>query len=106
MDVPLLVKYDEAAFTFLIEHQHEAGKFSIHHLARYVSFLEEEHKRDVIPIVYLKSQISAKKAKIFGTQKRTDTKYFLCPFSFVSCLVPACPDCERRSGRFIVPISK
>jgi len=52
MDVPLLVKYDEAAFTFLIEHHHDASKFSIHHLARYTSFLEEEHKRDVIPIVY------------------------------------------------------
>jgi hypothetical protein len=52
MDVPLLVKYDEAAFTFLIEHLHDASKFSIHHLAHYVSFLEEEHKRDVIPIVY------------------------------------------------------
>ena len=52
MDVPLLVRYDEAAFTFLIEHLHDASKFSIHHLARYVSFLEEEHKRDVIPIVY------------------------------------------------------
>ncbi len=52
MDVPLLVKYDKAAFTFLIEHQHDASKFSIHHVARYVSFLEEEHRRDVIPIVY------------------------------------------------------
>ncbi|MGI0016256.1 MAG: hypothetical protein ACREBU_22780, partial [Nitrososphaera sp.] len=51
-DVPLLVRYDDVAFTFLIEHQHDPDAFSIHHLARYVSFLEEQHKRDVVPIVY------------------------------------------------------
>jgi hypothetical protein len=51
-DVPFLVKYDEVAFTFVIEHQHDPRKFSIHHLARYTSYLEEQQKHDVIPIVY------------------------------------------------------
>lgn len=51
-DVPLLVRYDDVAFTFLIEHQHDPDAFSIHHLARYVNFFEEQHKRDVVPIVY------------------------------------------------------
>jgi hypothetical protein len=51
-DAPFLVKYDEVAFTFVVEHQHDPRKFSIHHLARYVSYLEEQHKYDVIPIVF------------------------------------------------------
>ncbi len=58
-DVPLLVKYDEAAFTFLVEHQHDPNTFAIHHLARYVSYLEEEYKHNVVPIVYF-PQASAK----------------------------------------------
>lgn len=52
MDVPLLAKYEQLAFIFLVEHQHDAHKFSIHHLARYVSHLEEQYECDVIPIVY------------------------------------------------------
>lgn len=52
MDVPLLVKYENAAFTFLVEHQHDQFKFSIHQLARYVSHLQEQYEREVIPIVY------------------------------------------------------
>jgi hypothetical protein len=52
MDVPLLVKYEDLAFTFLIEHNHDPHKFSIHQLSRYTSYLEERHERNVIPIVY------------------------------------------------------
>ncbi len=52
MDVPLLAKYEKVAFTFLIEHQHDPYSFSIHQLARYVSHLEEQYERDVVPIVY------------------------------------------------------
>lgn len=52
MDVPLLAKYEQLAFIFLVEHQHDAHKFSIHHLARYVSHLEEQYDCDVTPLVY------------------------------------------------------
>jgi hypothetical protein len=52
MDVPLLAKYENLAFTFLVEHQHDPSKFSIHVLSRYVSHLQEQYKRAVIPIVY------------------------------------------------------
>jgi hypothetical protein len=40
MDVPLLAKYENLAFTFLVEHQHDPSKFSIHILSRYVSHLK------------------------------------------------------------------
>lgn len=52
MDVPIIAKYADVAFTFLLEHEHDPAKFSIHRLARYVSHLEEQYERDVIPIVY------------------------------------------------------
>lgn len=52
MDVPLLVKYEKLAFTFLVEHQHDQYDFSIFQLARYVSYLQEQYEREVIPIVY------------------------------------------------------
>jgi len=52
MDVPVVAKYDDVAFTFLLEHEHDPAKFSIHRLSRYVSHLEEQYERDVIPIVY------------------------------------------------------
>ncbi len=59
MDVPVLAKYEQAAFVFLLEHQHDPYAFSIHHLARCVSHLEEQYGRDVIPIVYFPN-VSAK----------------------------------------------
>lgn len=52
MDVPVLAKYEQTAFVFLIEHQHDPYAFSIHQLARCVSHFEEQYERDVIPIVY------------------------------------------------------
>jgi hypothetical protein len=36
----------------LLEHQRDPYKFSIHQLGRYTSYLEEQHERAVIPIVY------------------------------------------------------
>ncbi len=70
LDVPLLVKYDEAAFTFLIDHQHDPHKFSIHQLARYTSYLEEQHERPVIPIVYF-PHASAKNKSVIRETKST-----------------------------------
>ncbi len=67
-DVPLLVKYDEAAFTFLVEHEHDPKAFSIHHLARYVSYLEEQYKRNVVPIVYFPNA-SAKNKNVLRETK-------------------------------------
>ena len=52
MDVPVLAKYEKVAFTFLLEHHHDQHSFSIHQVARYVSHLEEQYERDVIPIVF------------------------------------------------------
>ncbi len=52
MDVPVLAKFEQAAFVFLLEHQQDPYVFSIHQLARCVSHFEEQYGRDVIPIVY------------------------------------------------------
>ena len=52
MDVPVLAKYDEVAFVFLLEHQHNPYSFSIYQLARGVLYLQEQYDREVIPIVY------------------------------------------------------
>jgi len=62
MDVPVLAKYDEVAFVFLLEHQHDPYSFSIHQLARGVLFLQEQYKRDVIPIVYFPNASSKSRA--------------------------------------------
>ncbi|MFQ5630471.1 MAG: hypothetical protein ACE5I1_16995 [bacterium] len=51
-DVPFLVKYERTGFIFLIEHKHDKYSFSIYHLARYVTYLQEQYKCDVIPIVF------------------------------------------------------
>jgi hypothetical protein len=69
-DAPFLVKYDEVAFTFVIEHQHDPRKFSIHHLARYTSYLEEQHEHDVIPIVFFPNA-SAKNTGVLRETKST-----------------------------------
>lgn len=61
MDVPVLAKYEKVAFTFLLEHMHDPHSFSIHHIARYVSHLEEQYERDVIPIVYFPNASSKNK---------------------------------------------
>ena len=62
MDVPVLAKYEDVAFTFLLEHQHDQHSFSIHQLARYVSHLEEQYERNVIPIVYFPNASMKNKA--------------------------------------------
>jgi len=72
MDVPLLAKYESTAFIFLVEHQHGPYKFSIHQLDRYVSHLEEEYERDVIPIVYFPNA----SAKV-GSVKRATKSAFM-----------------------------
>ena len=41
---------------------HDLYSFSIYQLARYVSHLEEEYERDVIPIVYFRNASSKSKA--------------------------------------------
>lgn len=62
MDVPVPAKYEDAAFIFLLEHEHDAHAFSIHRLARYVSHLEERHGRNVIPIVFFPNASAKNKA--------------------------------------------
>jgi hypothetical protein len=52
LDVPILVKFGEMAFVFLIEHQHDKYKFSIYKLNQYVLKLEELYKCNVVPIVF------------------------------------------------------
>ena len=59
MDVPVLAKFDKVAFTFLLEHHHDPYSFSIHQIARYTIYLQEQCERDVIPIVYFPN-VSAK----------------------------------------------
>lgn len=51
-DVPFLVKYERTGFIFLIEHKHDKYSFSNYHLARYVTYLQEQYKCKVIPIVF------------------------------------------------------
>jgi hypothetical protein len=52
MDVPVLAKFEKVAFVFLLEHHHDPYSFSIHQVARYVLYLEENYQLTVIPIVY------------------------------------------------------
>lgn len=52
MDVPVLAKFEKVAFVFLLEHQHDPYSFSIHQVARYVLYLQEQYQYAVIPIVY------------------------------------------------------
>ena len=51
-DLNFKTTYEDLAFTFLLEHQHDLYSFSIYQLARYVGHLEEQYERDVIPIAY------------------------------------------------------
>jgi len=51
-DAPFLATYEDVAFTFLLEHQHDLYSFSIYQLVRYVSHLEEQYQCPVIPIVF------------------------------------------------------
>lgn len=51
-DVPFLVKYERTGFVFLVEHKHDKYSFSIYHLARYVTYLQEQYRCNVIPIVF------------------------------------------------------
>jgi len=67
-DAPFLATYEETAFTFLIEHLHDLYSFSIYQLARYVSHLEEQYKRDVIPIVYFPNASGKSKALLKETK--------------------------------------
>ncbi|MCI0617415.1 hypothetical protein L0244_30955, partial [bacterium] len=67
-DAPFLATYKDLAFTFLLEHQHDQYSFSIYQLARYVSHLEEEYERDVIPIVYFPNASSKSKALLKETK--------------------------------------
>ncbi len=76
MDVPLLAKYENLAFTFLVEHQHEPSKFSIHVLSRYVSHLQEQYKRAVIPIVYFPNASSKNPLPRSTTSAFMGKRYF------------------------------
>lgn len=68
-DVPFLATYDDWAFTFLVEHQHDPRAFSIHVLARYTSHLQEQYKRPVIPIVYFPN--ASRKSKTLETETKS-----------------------------------
>jgi hypothetical protein len=61
-DIPLLATYENAAFVFLVEHQHDVYSFSIFQLLRSVSHLEEQYKRPVVPIVYFPNASAKSKA--------------------------------------------
>jgi len=61
-DIPFLATYENAAFIFLIEHQHDLYSFSIFQLLRYVSYFEEQYKRPVVPIVYFPNASAKSKA--------------------------------------------
>jgi hypothetical protein len=67
-DAPFLTSYEDVAFTFLFEHQHAQYSFSIYQLARCVSHLEEQYKRDVIPIVYFPNATAKSKALLKETK--------------------------------------
>jgi len=61
-DMPFLVKYEEKAFIFLVEHQQDKYKFSIYKLNQYVLKLEEFYQCDVIPIVFFPEATRSDKA--------------------------------------------
>jgi hypothetical protein len=67
-DAPFLATYEDLAFTFLLEHQHDLYSFSIYQLARYTSHLEEQYKRDVIPIVYFPNASAKSKTLLKETK--------------------------------------
>jgi hypothetical protein len=69
-DVPFLVKYERTGFIFLIEHKHDKYSFSIYHLARYVTHLQEQYKCDVIPIVFFAS--ASAKSKTLEREIKSD----------------------------------
>ncbi len=74
-DVPLLAAYKNVAFTFLLEHQHDLYSFSIYQLVRYVSYLQEQYQRMVVPIVFFpyassRSEVLPKEAESVFMDKR------------------------------------
>ncbi|MBN1349434.1 hypothetical protein JXJ21_08495 [candidate division KSB1 bacterium] len=62
-DAPFLAKFENKAFIFLVEHQHDKYKFSIYKLNHYVLKLEELYACDVIPIVSFPKASRHDKAK-------------------------------------------
>ncbi len=77
MDVPILVKDKNGKLVFLLEHHHDPYSFSIHKLARYMLYLQDQYECRVIPVVFFPHAASKNKAIVRELESGLGDKQYL-----------------------------